>query len=98
MTVQAYVPLYYAPGEAYQFNWSHEIVVLTGVTTTVKVAHIRLCHSRMMYGSNSGPDERAYSGCYRHSERAPERYTKRSLRNIRSTRLCSNRSKDIEKS
>ena len=49
VTAQAYVPLYYAPGEAYQFDWSHEIVVLNGVTTTVKVAHVRLCHSRMMY-------------------------------------------------
>lgn len=27
----------------------HEIVVLNGVTTTVKVAHLRLCHSRMMF-------------------------------------------------
>nr|CAD6438752.1 integrase catalytic region [Rhizobium sp. Q54] len=35
------MPLYYAPGEAYQFDWSHEIVVLNGVTTTVKVAHVR---------------------------------------------------------
>lgn len=49
VTAEAYVPLYYAPGEAYQFDWSHEIVVLGGVTTTVKVAHVRLCHSRMMY-------------------------------------------------
>ncbi|NTA40666.1 IS21 family transposase, partial [Agrobacterium salinitolerans] len=49
VTAEAYVPLYYAPGEAYQFDWSHEIVVLNGVTTTVKVAHVRLCHSRMMY-------------------------------------------------
>lgn len=44
---QAFVPLWFAPGEAYQFDWSHEIVVLDGVTTTVKVAHVRLCHSRM---------------------------------------------------
>src|SRR4051794_37305020 len=29
------------------FDWSHEVVVLGGVTTTVKVAHLRLCHSRM---------------------------------------------------
>jgi len=29
--------------------WSHEIVVLDGVTTTVKVAHVRLCMSRMMF-------------------------------------------------
>jgi transposase len=45
----AYVPLTFAPGEAYQFDWSHEIVVMDGVTTTVKVAHVRLCHSRMMF-------------------------------------------------
>ena len=48
-TAPAFVPLSFAPGEAYQFDWSHEIVVLNGVTVTVKVAHIRLCHSRMMF-------------------------------------------------
>jgi transposase len=48
-TTQAYVPLSFAPGEAYQFDWSHEIVLLNGVTVTVKVAHVRLCHSRMMF-------------------------------------------------
>jgi Transposase and inactivated derivatives len=48
-TAQAYVPLSFAPGEAYQFDWSHEIVVMNGVTTRVKVAHVRLCHSRMLY-------------------------------------------------
>jgi len=42
-----FIPLWFAPGEAYQFDWSHEVVVLGGVTTTVKVAHVRLCHSRM---------------------------------------------------
>jgi len=25
------VPLSFAPGEAYQFDWSHEIVLLSGV-------------------------------------------------------------------
>ena len=45
----AYVPLFFPPGDAYQFDWSHEIVVINGVTTTVKVAHVRLCHSRMMF-------------------------------------------------
>jgi transposase len=49
VTPTAYVPLVFAPGEAYQFDWSHEIVVLGGVTTTVKVAHLRLCHSRMPF-------------------------------------------------
>ncbi len=46
---EAYVPLSFAAGEAYQFDWSHEIVVLSGVTTKVKVAHVRLCHSRMPF-------------------------------------------------
>jgi transposase len=47
-TASAFIPLTFAPGEAYQFDWSHDIVVMDGVTTTVKVAHVRLCHSRMM--------------------------------------------------
>ena len=46
---EAYIPLSFAPGEAYQFDWSHEIVLLDGVTVTVKVAHMRLCHSRMFF-------------------------------------------------
>ena len=45
----AFVPLSFDPGEAYQFDWSHEIVLINGVTTTVKVAHVRLCHSRMLF-------------------------------------------------
>src|SRR5271169_4038023 len=48
-TAEVYVPLSFAPGEAYQFDWSHEIVLLSGVTVTVKVAHVRLCHSRMLF-------------------------------------------------
>ena len=46
---EAFVPLTFAPGEAYQFDWSHETVVLGGATTSVKVAHVRLCHSRMVF-------------------------------------------------
>ena len=48
-TAAAYVPLSFAPGEAYQFDWSHEVVLINGVTVTVKVAHVRLCHSRMLF-------------------------------------------------
>ena len=48
-TTAAYVPLSFAPGEAYQFDWSHEVVLLNGVTVTVKVARVRLCHSRMPF-------------------------------------------------
>ena len=43
---QAYVPLIFDPGEAYQFDWSHEYAVVAGTTTRVKAAHLRLCHSR----------------------------------------------------
>ena len=46
---QAGVPLSFAPGEAYQFDWSHEIVLINGTTVIVKVAHVRLCHSRMLF-------------------------------------------------
>src|SRR5579864_5113125 len=31
-TAAAYVPLSFAPGEAYQFDWSHEVVLLSGST------------------------------------------------------------------
>src|ERR1700758_3863990 len=48
-TAAAYVPLSFAPGEAYQFDWSHEVVLLSGVTVIVKAAHVRLCHSRMLF-------------------------------------------------
>ena len=44
---QAYVPLSFDPGEAYQFDWSHEYARLAGATTRVKAAHMRLCYSRM---------------------------------------------------
>jgi transposase len=45
----AFVPLSFAPGEAYQFDWSHEVVLINGTTVIVKVAHVRLCHSRMPF-------------------------------------------------
>src|SRR5262245_48783866 len=48
-TAQDFVPLSFARGEAYQFDRSHEIVVLGGATTKVKVAHFRLCRSRMLF-------------------------------------------------
>jgi transposase-like protein len=48
-TAAAFVPLSFAPGEAYQFDWSHEIVLIKGTTVMVKVAHLRLCHSRMLF-------------------------------------------------
>src|SRR5436190_10605816 len=48
-TAAAYVPLSFAPGEAYQFDRSHEVVLLSGTTVMVKAAHVRLCQSRMLF-------------------------------------------------
>ncbi|SNT74057.1 hypothetical protein [Paracoccus seriniphilus] len=42
----AFIPLHFAAGDALQFDWSEERVVLDGVEQKVKVAHFRLCHSR----------------------------------------------------
>ena len=47
--VKAFIPLSFAPGEAFQFDWSYEYVELGGVNVKVKVAHFRLCHSRMPF-------------------------------------------------
>ncbi len=49
---QGFVPLSFDPGEAYQFDWSHEYARLSGVTTKVKAAHMRLCYSRMQLVQN----------------------------------------------
>jgi len=47
--VRAYVPMSFAPGEAYQFDWSHEAITLNGLPLTVKAAHMKLSHSRMPF-------------------------------------------------
>ena len=46
---QAYVPLSFAPGEAYQFDWSHETITLRGLPLVIKAAHMKLSHSRMPF-------------------------------------------------
>ncbi len=45
----ACVPLAFDPGEACQFDWSHERAVVGGTTVRLRVAHMRLCHSRMSF-------------------------------------------------
>ena len=47
--MHAYVPMSFAPGEAYQFDWSHETITLQGLPLTVKAAHMKLSHSRMPF-------------------------------------------------
>jgi transposase len=49
VTADAYVPLPFAPGEACQFDWSHEAVHINNTTVVVKVVHVRLCHSWMFF-------------------------------------------------
>ena len=44
---RVFIPLVFAPGEAYQFDWSYETVELGGQVQPVKVAHLRLGHSRV---------------------------------------------------
>ena len=43
---KAFVPLTFAPGEAFQFDWSYEQIELGGHNVKIKLAHFRLCHSR----------------------------------------------------
>ena len=47
--IEAYVPLCFDAGDAMQFDWSQEIVILGGVETTVRIAHFRLAHSRQRF-------------------------------------------------
>ena len=44
---RVFIPLAFAAGEAYQFDWSYETVELGGQVQPVKVAHLRLCDSRV---------------------------------------------------
>ncbi len=37
----AFIPLMFKPGEAYQFDWSHEDVEIAGKPMRVKVAHMK---------------------------------------------------------
>ncbi len=46
---QCYIPLRFAPGEAYQFDWSHEQAIIGGIPQKIKLAHFRLCHSRVFF-------------------------------------------------
>ncbi len=46
---KAFVPLVYAPGEAFQFDWGYEQIELGGANVKIKVAHFCLCHSRQPF-------------------------------------------------
>ena len=45
----AYVPLSFAWGEAFQFDWSEEGLVISGVWRKVQLAHLKLCATRAFW-------------------------------------------------
>lgn len=45
----AYVPLAFAMGEAFQFDWSEEGLVVGGIYRRLQVAHMKLCASRAFW-------------------------------------------------
>ncbi len=44
-----YVPLLFAPGEAFQFDWSEDWVRINGKKTKLQIAHFKLSHSRAFF-------------------------------------------------
>jgi transposase len=44
-----FVPLRFAPGEAFQFDWSEDFAVIAGEKTKLQVAHFKLSYSRAFF-------------------------------------------------
>jgi transposase len=44
-----FVPLSFAPGEAFQFDWSEDFAVIGSARVKLQVAHFKLCHSRAFF-------------------------------------------------
>ncbi len=44
---ETFVPLAFAIGEAFQFDWSEDWAVIAGERTKLQVAHTKLSHSRV---------------------------------------------------
>ena len=47
--VNAFIPLELELGEAYQFDWSEEGLVVGGIYYRVQVSHMKLCASRAFW-------------------------------------------------
>ena len=45
-TKSAFLPLHFALGEAFQFDWSEEWLVIGGIHRKILAAHTKLCASR----------------------------------------------------
>ncbi|MEJ8860141.1 IS21 family transposase, partial [Variovorax robiniae] len=46
---KAFVPLVFELGEAFQFDWSEEALVIGGIYRKLQVAHMKLCASRAFF-------------------------------------------------
>lgn len=44
-----FVPLSFAPGEAFQFDWSEDYAMINGVNTKLQIAHFKLSNSRAFF-------------------------------------------------
>ena len=44
-----FVPLSFAPGEAFQFDWSEDWAIIDGIRTKLQVAHFKLSYSRAFF-------------------------------------------------
>lgn len=44
-----YIPLQFAPGEAFQFDWSEDWAVLAGERVKLQIAHFKLSYSRAFF-------------------------------------------------
>ena len=44
-----YIPLTFAPGEAFQFDWSEDWAVIAGERTKLQIAQFKLSHSRAFF-------------------------------------------------
>ena len=47
--VKAFVPLKFDLGEAFQFDWSEEGMVIGGIYHRMQVSHMKLCASRAFW-------------------------------------------------
>lgn len=47
--VRAFVPLAFALGEAFQFDWSEEGLLIGGIFRRIQVSHLKLCASRAFW-------------------------------------------------
>ena len=45
----AFIPLTFAPGEAFQFDWSEDWAVIANERVKLQIAHFKLAHSRAFY-------------------------------------------------